>query len=54
MDAHAQLDPALKKGLLAFAKKKLGLIGGFRLYEQIQKCECEPCKTIRAIAEEKP
>jgi hypothetical protein len=52
MDAHAQLDPTLKKQLIAYAEKRFGLLGAFRHLQQIKACQCEPCKAIRTVIEE--
>ena len=48
-DPNATLDPVIQKGLVTFIKQRLGLIGAIRFKGAVEKCPCEPCKTILAI-----
>jgi NAD-dependent SIR2 family protein deacetylase len=48
-DQNAVLDPVIQKGLIDFLKKKLGLLGVLHFKNSVEKCQCEPCQTTKAV-----
>ena len=45
-DANAQLSPEAKHEIVQVIKRRLGLLGALHFKSEVEKCACEPCKTI--------